>query len=377
MVTAPALDVLTLLELQAALRAGAGPAEAVAATCAGGNLDEVARRTRLGQSLAAVATAAPPRHPSAAFLVRCLALTERSGGGGAEAVDHALEAIRDDADLHRLLDVRTAQARGTAVILGAIPLAAWLLLVAVDGSTLAFYATPLGWLSGGVSVGMAAVAWRWMRRLIATAGDAAAAADPLHPPAPPPAWRRGVVTGGLAAVPLLALTGPAPAVAAATVIALAVARRNGIPAKTDGTPAGGAQAGGAAEAVSLVAVALEAGMAPVTALAEAGHVAPGAAAPLLRSAARRLAAGWNADEVLADTPLAPLGASLAAAHRWGAPAAPALRALAAELRAQRRAAVEVAAERLQLTLIFPTTLLTLPAFVLGIVPPLLWSTVRG
>ena len=75
--------------------------------------------------------------------------------------------------------------------------------------------------------------------------------------------------------------------------------------------------------------------------------------------------------------LAPLGAVLAAGERWGAPAEPALRRLAAELRATRRAAAEESAERVQLALVFPTTLLTLPAFTVGVVPPLLWSAFTG
>ncbi|HUH06873.1 MAG TPA: type II secretion system F family protein, partial [Egibacteraceae bacterium] len=80
---------------------------------------------------------------------------------------------------------------------------------------------------------------------------------------------------------------------------------------------------------------------------------------------------------LAGTGLARLGEALAASERWGAPSAPALRQLAEELRADRRAAAEAAAERAQIALIFPTTLLTLPAFVLAVVPPLLWTAVAG
>jgi hypothetical protein len=34
---------------------------------------------------------------------------------------------------------------------------------------------------------------------------------------------------------------------------------------------------------------------------------------------------------------------------------------------------EEAAAKVELRLVFPTTLLTLPAFVLGVVPPLLWT----
>jgi hypothetical protein len=49
-----------------------------------------------------------------------------------------------------------------------------------------------------------------------------------------------------------------------------------------------------------------------------------------------------------------------------------LRGLARDLRAERLTAAEEAAERTQLLLVFPTTLLTLPAFALAVVPPLVW-----
>ena len=361
------LERLTLLELQAALRAGAGPAEALSAAGGGGVLDQAARQARLGRSLAEIAAEPATGDTNADFLLRCLALTEASGGGGAEAIDHALEAIRDEGDLQRLLTVRTAQARGTAVILAAVPAGAWLLLVALDTRMLGFYATPVGWLSGGLAVGLALLAWRWMRRLTAATTAAARAADPLTAPPAAPAWRRGLLAAGVVAVPLTAWLGWFPALLGAAAAGFGAARRRGT----------ADAAGGAAETVSLVAVALGAGMGPAAAFAEVAAVAPPAAVPLLVPAARRIAGGWRCDEALADTALAPLGATLAAAQRWGAPAVPALRALADDLRADRRAAVEVAAERLQLALIFPTTLLTLPAFVLGVVPPLLWVTVRG
>lgn len=377
--TPGSLDRLTLVELQAALRAGAGPAEALSATCRGGILDDVASQARLGRSLSEVAAAVDTGDAAANFLVRCLALTERTGGGAAEAVEHALTAIRDELDLARLVDVRTAQARGTAVILTAIPAAAWVFLVALDRRTLAFYATPLGAVTGGVAVCLSLLAWRWMRRLIAVTATAGAAADPLASVASTPAWRRGLLVGVPAGLVAGTALGPVAGVAATAAVTLARARRRGDTGAAGSSDAtgGGATSGGAAETVSLLAVALDAGMSPATAFAEVAAVAPHAAAPMLRSAARRTTGGWSADESLADTPLATVGATIAAAQRWGAPAVPALRALAADLRADRRAAVEVAAERLQLALIFPTTLLTLPAFVLGVVPPLLWSTLRA
>jgi hypothetical protein len=361
------LDRVIMLELQAALRAGAGPAEALSAVACAGVLDGAARELRLGRSLTQIATAASTGDPAADFLLRSLALTERSGGGGAEAVEHALDAIRAEADVQRLLGVRTTQARGTAVILAAVPVAAWLLLVLLDPRMLRFYATPVGWFTGGLAVVLATAAWRWMRRMTAATTAAAAAADPLRGEPPAPAWRRGLALGAVAAALLGALLGPVPALLGAVAAGFAAARRREV----------ASTGGGGAETVSLLAVALGAGMALPTAFAEVAAVAPTAAQPLLQSAARRLAGGWRCDEALAGTPLAPVGATLAATQRWGAPAVPALRALADDLRADRRAAVEAAAERLQLTLIFPTTLLTLPAFVLGVVPPLLWVTVRG
>lgn len=365
------LTAATLVELQAALSAGAGAGEAVAATCTGGVLDGVARQARLGQPLSQLAAGVETGDPAADFLVRCLALTERTGGGGTEAVEHAVTAIREEAALERLLDVRTAQARGTAVILVCVPLVAWALLVALDPRALTFYATPVGAVTGVTAVGLAALAGRWMNRLTRATRAAGEAADPLAPSRPAPAWRRGTVASAVVAIPVGIGLGPVVAVLAGAAVLFGVARP-----RTTASPGNG-RSGGAAETVSLVAVALDSGMAPATAFAEVAELAPPPAVELLRSAARRVAAGWRVDEALTDTPLETLGACVAAAHRWGAPAAPALRALAADLRADRRAAVELAAERLQLALIFPTTLLTLPAFVLGVVPPLLWSTVRG
>jgi len=106
-------------------------------------------------------------------------------------------------------------------------------------------------------------------------------------------------------------------------------------------------------------------------------LAPPAARDPLERGAHRLRGGWQPDDAFADGGLSSLGAVLGASERWGAPAEPALHRLAAELRSARRAAAEEAAERTQLALVFPTTLLTLPAFTVGVVPPLLWSAFTG
>src|SRR5688500_2104022 len=113
------VSVLTLTELQAALRAGAGATEALIATQHAGLLDDVARAARLGTPLEELANEIATGDDSADFLVRCLALAERTGTGAEDAVNRALEDIRDEARLARLLAARTAQARGTAKILAA------------------------------------------------------------------------------------------------------------------------------------------------------------------------------------------------------------------------------------------------------------------
>ena len=364
-----AVDTLTLTELQAALRAGAGAAEAVAAATAEGVLSDVARQARLGRSLADIAKTVDTGDAAADFLIRSMALAERCGAGAAEAVGHALDDIREEARLGRLIEIRTTQARGTAVVLAGMPVVIWVLLVMLDRRTLGFYATPIGWLTGGIAALLVLVAWRWMRRLIRATPHAALAADPLAPPRPPVPWRRAAVLAAPAAA-VGAVVSTGVGLLCAAVVAAAVAR-----GRDRGLRAGAT--GGGAEAIALVAVALDAGLPPPTALHEVARVAPAAAQPLLARAAARVQGGWTCEEAFTDTPLALLGQTLAAAQRWGAPAAPALRDLSADLRDTRRAAVEAAAERLQLVLIFPTTLLTLPAFILAVVPPLLWSTLRG
>lgn len=128
-----------------------------------------------------------------------------------------------------------------------------------------------------------------------------------------------------------------------------------------------------AEVLDLYAAALDSGLEPGGAAAAVADLAAPPFGPALRAAARRLAQGWDVEQAFAAGPLAELGGVLAPSVRWGTPAAPGVRELAAHLRAGRRAAAEAAAERAQLLLVFPTTLLTVPSFVLATVPPLLWS----
>jgi Flp pilus assembly protein TadB len=354
-------------ELQAALEAGAAPGQALTAVAADGVLAGVAKQLRLGRSLGDAARTVETGQPAADLLVRALAVAELTGAGAAGATQQSLAIVREDASLRRLIEVRTSQARGAAIILAALPPAAWLLFVAADRAALRFYLTAAGALSALLAIALGASAWWCMRRLVAKAAGVAMAADPLAATPPPRDWMRAAALG----IPVLLVggltVGPTVAVAAAAVVA-AVSLRRTTPAQADG------QGGGATEAVELVAVAVSAGLPTGAALAAVAPFAPLAARPALSAAARRVHSGWAIDAALDGTALAQLGATLGATARWGAPAEPALRRLADDLRAQRRTAAEVAAEQLQLRLVFPTTLLTLPAFIVGVVPPLLWST---
>jgi hypothetical protein len=110
------------------------------------------------------------------------------------------------------------------------------------------------------------------------------------------------------------------------------------------------------------------------------HVATVVVAPVdeqLRGIARRLRSGCGIAEAFAGTGLSEVGAVLEITERWGVAATGPLRLLIDAVRARQRGVAETAAERVQLSLVFPTTLLTLPAFVLAVVPPLVWTALAG
>jgi len=312
---ATALDLGVLAGLRAALSAGASPASALSACGSDGVLAPVVRAVRIGQPLAAAAATVDTGNPAADLLVRALALADEAGAGTVDAVEQALDNVRDEAALRRLISVRTAQARGAARVLTGLPVALWALLVLIDRSTLAFYRTGAGVVTGLLAFLLVVAGQAWSRRIVAAVDEAALAADPCG--------------------------------------------------------------GGAAETIDLVAVAMAGGLSPAVALHTVAALAPPQTKEPLRCASRRLSAGWTPRAAFAGTGLVALGDVLAVAERWGAPCGPVLGRLAADVRAGVRAAAEEAAARAELHLVFPTTLLTLPAFVLGVVPPLLWAALAG
>lgn len=371
-----------LAVVRLALAAGATPADALQAGADVGPadqrdrvLEELAAAARLGAPLAELV----PRtagDPQAAALVRALAVAERAGAGATEAVDLAIGAVADAHRLRRLLRVRTADARGSARVIMALPVAAAGLLALVDPAARHFWAGPVGWASLLAAAGLWLLALRWSRRIVASLADVLDRVDPLRRAA-----RERSDPARLAALAL-------PAAAAGLLVggvALAVVG-GGLGALIGWRPSGRARAARrdphdadlpSAESAELLATALESGLAIPAALAEVAGLGPALAREPLRRAARGAAAGVPLGDVLAGTPLAPVGRLLAAAERWGAGPSPALRRHAADLRAAAAAALEEAAERSALRLVFPTTVLLVPAFVLVLIPPLLASGLAG
>ncbi len=363
------LDLDLLIEIRAALEAGAAPAAALGVATSG-PLATIARDLALGRSLAEVAAQVSTGDPRGDLLIRGLAVAERTGAGAADAVEQVLRAADESAALQRSLTARTAQARGTAVLLGALPVVVWVLLVLLDPTVLRFYAQPVGAVTAAIALGLMLVARAMSRRIVAAVEKAPDAVDPLLGPP----GSRDPVRALAMAVPVAVILGAGAgagvgAVAGVGAAAWGLRRRRSAVVDLSG--------GGTPETAELLAVALGAGLPPVAAVTEVAALGPPAARAPLADAARRLSSGWSVGEAFDGGGLERIGSVLAATARWGAPVAPALRRLAADLRADRLAAGEAAAERVQLQLLFPTTLLTLPAFVLAVVPPVLWTAFSG
>jgi Flp pilus assembly protein TadB len=358
-----------LLRVRAALAVGVPPSHALRAAN-GAALADAGRQVALGLGLAEAARrAAQTSGPlGAGPLLRALALAERCGHGAVDAVDVALSTRQDAVADDQRLRARSAQATGTARLLAVLPVAAWVLLVAIDPGALRFYAAPLGWLCAAVTLALTVAARIWSRRLVGHAERAAAMADPLAVASAGFDRVRAAVVAGPAVVAVTLVIGPVVGVA----LGVALAAVGGRPRSVGDPPALGAL-----ELVELLRMLLGAGTALPAALDDLGAVVPTPIAARLRAVARRLRAGDDVETAFDASGFADVGAVLAISERWGVAAGEPLRRLGEAFRAQQRAAAETAAERVQLALVFPTTLLTLPAFVIAIVPPLVWTALAA
>jgi pilus assembly protein TadC len=124
-------------------------------------------------------------------------------------------------------------------------------------------------------------------------------------------------------------------------------------------------------ACDLLAVCLAAGLPPPAALAAVAGAAPDPLGAALERVAGMARLGADAGRAWqgAPTVLEPLARTLRRSEASGAQAAPALHALAGDLRASARAATDAAVRRAGVRVIAPLGLCFLPAFVcLGVVP---------
>jgi pilus assembly protein TadC len=124
-------------------------------------------------------------------------------------------------------------------------------------------------------------------------------------------------------------------------------------------------------ACDLLGVCLAAGIPPPGALAAVAGAVPGPLGAELERVAGMARLGADAGRAWHGIPTAlePLARSLRRSETSGARAAPALHALAADLRASARAATDAAVQRAGVRVLAPLGLCFLPAFVcLGIVP---------
>jgi pilus assembly protein TadC len=124
-------------------------------------------------------------------------------------------------------------------------------------------------------------------------------------------------------------------------------------------------------ACDLLAVCLAAGVPVGSALASVGVAVPPPLGPYLVGTANLYRLGAEPRRAWSEAPdaLAPLGRVLVRAGESGAAVAPALRGLAADCRAEARAATEAGVRRAGVWILAPLGLCFLPAFVcLGVVP---------
>jgi tight adherence protein C len=138
------------------------------------------------------------------------------------------------------------------------------------------------------------------------------------------------------------------------------------------------------ELLDVVAVAVTAGLSPRLALDRAAGAILGPLGDAMGSIRREVQLGgtWTgglrqAAERMQVSELRRLAVVIDQGRRLGAPVAERLRALATDVRAERRARREERARRAPVAMLFPLVFLILPAFVLAAVVPAVLVAIRG
>ncbi|RBY74655.1 type II secretion protein F [Geodermatophilus sp. TF02-6] len=193
---------------------------------------------------------------------------------------------------------------------------------------------------------------------------------PSEVPAGPAAARRRWLLAGAAGAAAGLLLGGLPGLAAAAVVTVAGERL--LRSRTADAPRDGPQlAADLPVACDLLAVCLAAGLPVGGALAAVATALPGPLGPELATVAGLYRLGAPPRRAWSDVPaeLAVLGRVLVRAGESGSTVVPALRALAADVRAEARSRADAAVRRAGVWVLAPLGVCFLPAFLcLGVVP---------
>ena len=129
---------------------------------------EVRHRLDRGRSL--VDACEPPSNAGAHLRLAIIVITTaaRLGGSPAPAIDRTAATLRQRAVDADERNVQAAQARLSAHVLTAVPLAMLLLLLATDDDVRAATTSALGAACIGVGLSLNAIGSAWMRRIIGT-----------------------------------------------------------------------------------------------------------------------------------------------------------------------------------------------------------------
>ena len=375
-----------------------------------------------GQPLARAFTAwaAASTGPDERLAAGALALAATAGGPQARAVDGVAATLRERRAVAAEIRSQSAQARLSAIVIGALPAVFLVWAIATDRRTAAFLvAGPAGWAclgagsrpgarrchldappaaGGGPMTALAAawaalvllLAWRWRpvpHRLAALVRDPAAARQPGPADALPAAvdrrrrrWRaRAGLAGLIVASTLLGLLWPPLAVVPVTAT---VGRRRWARARRRRRAREEIDAA-LPDVIDLLVVAIGAGLTPTLAVRHLATLAPSPFAAAFAEVERRVDRGQRVADALdalverLGDPARPLVAAVGGAERYGAPLAPTLEVLGHEARRERRRQAEERARTLPVKLCFPLVGCILPAFVLLTIAPLIAGAFRS
>ena len=241
------------------------------------------------------------------------------------------------------------------------------------------WAPALGYVVAGGLL-LVAIATRTDRRVLDLLGARGLRVAPGRPGPSQRAWILvgSVVGGSVAAVDL------PTALVTAPVLALMGWRLPVFMAARATTAYRSRMAASAPDVLDVVAVAVTAGLSPRLALDRATDAVGGPLGVELRAIRRDVALGtsWRlglreAAQRLGVSELRRLAIVIEQGQRLGAPVADRLRALARDVRADRRSHREERARRAPVAMLFPLVFLILPAFVLAAVVPALLVSLRG